>query len=259
MAKENKRYYYLKISETFFTDKAIKRLRRLPGGDTFTCIYLKMLLASLETDGYMVYEGVESTAIEEIALDLDEDVEAVEVTLNYLISKGLATIENENVYLNRVNELSGSETASTRRSRKCRALKSNEVKALQCNTGATQVQQKEEALHCNTNATLLQHDATKGNPILEIELEKELEKELDIEKDGKNLIATIEDAFMRPLSTNEMQRILCLSDEYDERRVICALNEAVVYEKLNLNYIERILQKWKEKGLSVESIENGER
>ena len=44
-----------------------------------------------------------------------------------------------------------------------------------------------------------------------------------------------------------------------EKDVICALNEAVVYEKVDLNYIERILISWMNKGLSVQDVENGKR
>lgn len=153
----NKRYYYLKISKEFFDDKAIKRLRRLPGGDTYTIVYLKMLLSSLETDGLLVYESVEDNPIEEIALDIDEDVEAVEITLNYLVKKGLATYLNENVELTRVHELSGSETDVARRVRKHRAL--------QCNTNL---------LHCNS-------DETKCNVIQETETETEKETKKDTE------------------------------------------------------------------------------
>ena len=56
-----------------------------------------------------------------------------------------------------------------------------------------------------------------------------------------------------------MERILQLASYYDERMVICALNEAAVYEKRNLNYIESILVSWKEKGFSVEDVESGKR
>ena len=45
---ENRRYYWLKLKEDFFIDKRIKRLRRISGGDTYTIIYLKLLLLSLK-------------------------------------------------------------------------------------------------------------------------------------------------------------------------------------------------------------------
>lgn len=72
-----------------------------------------------------------------------------------------------------------------------------------------------------------------------------------------SLMEQFEMSFGRTLSTNEMQRILHLADLYDERRVICALNEAVVYNSLSLNYVERVLVSWKQKGLTIEELENG--
>ncbi len=158
----NKRYYYLKISSEFFNDKAIKRLRRLPGGDTYTIVYLKMLLSSLETDGYLVYESVEDNPIEEIALDIDEDVEAVEITMNYLVKKGLASYMNENIELTRVHELSGSETDSARRMRKLRMS--------QCDGGLSQI---------DANVTPLFVDVRKRDVIQETETEKELETDIE--------------------------------------------------------------------------------
>jgi DnaD/phage-associated family protein len=75
----------------------------------------------------------------------------------------------------------------------------------------------------------------------------------------KSLIESVEDEFGRPLSSLEMQRIMELASVYDERRVICALNEAVVYDRRNLNYMESILASWMQKGLSIEDVENGKR
>ena len=75
----------------------------------------------------------------------------------------------------------------------------------------------------------------------------------------RSLLEQFEMEFARPLSSSEMQRIMDMSNEYDSRRVICALNEAVCNEVADLNYIERILQNWKEKGLSTEDLENGKR
>lgn len=63
----------------------------------------------------------------------------------------------------------------------------------------------------------------------------------------------------RPLSDKEIENIGVWCQKYDERRVICALNEAVVYGKKDFDYIGAILKSWKEKGLSVEDIEKGKR
>ena len=43
-----KKYYWLKMTDQFFEDKAIKKLRKIAGGDTYTIIYLKMLLTAIK-------------------------------------------------------------------------------------------------------------------------------------------------------------------------------------------------------------------
>ena len=127
---DNRRYYWLKLKEDFFTDKRIKRLRRISGGDTYTIIYLKLLLLSLKDSGKLYYDGVETDFIKELALTIDETKDDVMVTVNYLMAQRLMEIltENDVYFLIEISSLIGSETASTRRSRKSRGQK-----VLQCN------------------------------------------------------------------------------------------------------------------------------
>ena len=83
-----KKYFWLKLKEDFFTSKRIKKLRKMAGGDTYTIIYLKMQLLSLKTDGVLRYTGLEDNFATELALDLDEKAEDVGVVLLYLASCG---------------------------------------------------------------------------------------------------------------------------------------------------------------------------
>lgn len=143
---ENKRYYWMRLQENFFTSKRIKKLRRLAGGDTFTIIYLKMQLLSITNNGVIVFTGLEENFAEEVALDIDEDVENVRITVQYLLSCGLLeTTDNIEYVLPYAQQNIGSETASTQRSRKSRENKALELekqtKVLQCNTDATTLQQ----------------------------------------------------------------------------------------------------------------------
>lgn len=158
---EGKRYYWLKLKDDFFTSKRIKKLRHMAGGDTYTIIYLKMQLLALRTEGVLRWSGLEDKFADELALDLDEKPEDVEVTLLYLLNVGLAeTTDNVTFFLPWVLENTGSETASTQRSRECRARQ----RLLQCNTSATQLQQLRNA---------------------ESESEKEIEKEIESESDKR--------------------------------------------------------------------------
>lgn len=143
---EGKRYYWLKLKEDFFKSKRIKKLRNMAGGDTYTIIYLKMQLLSLRTEGVLQWTGLEDNFADELALDLDEKSEDVEVTLMYLLKTGLAeTIDNVSFVLPWVLESTGSENASAQRVREFRERQ----KLLQCNTNVT-----EEKRECNVEIEL---------------------------------------------------------------------------------------------------------
>lgn len=89
MAVNKKRYYWLQLSEDWFSSTKIKRLRKISGGDTFVVIYLKMMLKTLNNNGKFIYEGIEDSVSEEIALAIDENPDNVLVTFNYLLKVGL--------------------------------------------------------------------------------------------------------------------------------------------------------------------------
>ena len=128
-----KRYYWLKLPEDFFRQLPIKKLRRIAGGDTYTVIYLKMLLLSLKQDGRIYFEGVEENFSEELALELDEEEENIKVTVRFLLAHGLMKLVDETEYvLTQCSNMVGSESASAERVRRHR-----ENKALQCNVDVT--------------------------------------------------------------------------------------------------------------------------
>jgi len=131
-----KKYFWLKLKTDFFTSRAMKKLRRIAGGDTYTVIYLKLQLLSLKDEGLLYYEGVEPTFYEEMALALDEDEENVRATLIFLENMGLIEKKNDHEYiLTEVPYLIGSETDKAELMRKKRA-KEKETPKLESKTNA---------------------------------------------------------------------------------------------------------------------------
>lgn len=129
-----KRYYWLKLPDDFFRQKPIKKLRRIAGGDTYTIIYLKMLLVSLKNEGKLFFDRVEENFTEEIALELDEEEENVKVTVQFLMAQGLLQLIDESEYeLTECSRMVGSESASAERMRRLRDKKTS-----QCDIGVTQ-------------------------------------------------------------------------------------------------------------------------
>lgn len=142
-----KRYYWIKLKEDFFSNKPIKKLRRMAGGDTYTIIYLKLLLLSLRNGGRIYFDGVEDTFVEELTLEIDESVEDVKFTVLFLQKHGLLEeITEKEVFLPETLNLTGSESQSAARVRRHR-----ENKSLQCN--AIPLQSAVNATTCNETVT----------------------------------------------------------------------------------------------------------
>lgn len=144
---DNKRYYWLKLKDDFFDSRKMKKLRKVAGGDTYTIIYLKLQLLSINNEGIIEFEGTDEDIYHQLALDIDEEIDDIKMTLAFCNANDLIEYVNDDVFLNEVPALIGSETASTRRSRKHRrkqkALQSN-GRALQCNTNATKCNTEQE-------------------------------------------------------------------------------------------------------------------
>ena len=81
---KEKRFYWLKLYDTFFNNKTSKFLRKLPDGDKILLVYLKLQLKHLESEGIFVYEHLCESMAEEIAMTLDEDLNIVKLLLTAL-------------------------------------------------------------------------------------------------------------------------------------------------------------------------------
>ena len=166
---EPKRYFWLKLHKDFFQRKEIKRLRKIAGGDTYTIIYLKMLLRSIMNEGKLYFDGLEEDFAAEVALDLDESEENVQITITYLLNSGLLEMRSDDeYYLPDTKNSTGCETAVAARVRRHR--------------------EKQKALQCNTDVTEMKHLC---NGEIEKEKEKELDKEKDIEIEHRDRDITI--------------------------------------------------------------------
>lgn len=235
MAKTNRRYYWIQLAQDFFKSKEMKLLRKMPGGDTYTIIYLKLMLISLEDNGKIYFEELAQDLAEEMALLIDEDTEAVRMTLMFLNKKGLLTRHSDyEFFLEQVPEMIGSETASTRRSRKHR-----EQKALQCNT-----------------------NATKRNGDIEIDKEIELEKEIEEKKDNSATSSSnqnlkyffekwqeITGRFPNSFEYEDIPK-LHKEDGFSIELMLTALKEAASStSNFNFNYFKSILMRYKRQGL----------
>ena len=121
------RYYWIKLKDTFFQDKHIKKLRKLPGGSECVIAYMKMMLASTKTNGIITLDGIEETPAEEIALMIDESKEVCQMTMAYGLKVGFIQQMDDlsACKLLQVEQLLDSETDDASRKRENRFIKNN--------------------------------------------------------------------------------------------------------------------------------------
>lgn len=225
-----KKYWWLKLPEDFFRQLEIKKLRRIAGGDTYTIIYLKMMLLSLKTEGCIGYDCPEDDFVENLALDIDEDEDNVSIAVAFLMKNGLLqrTDKDSERVLPKAVQAIGSETAGAMRVREFRARQ----KALQCNTDVTEVKQV-------------------GNVEKERELDLELDIDLELEqeqqtktKETKDEVVVVSNPFafweknMGLMTEYISQYIQTLVADYGELTVMEGMQAALKQGKRNIAYVE---------------------
>lgn len=246
MAKKSgkqKRYFWLKLKEDWFSGTTEKYLKSLPAGDSLLITYLKIQLMSLKTEGFLKYERLLPSAEEEIAMLIDEPVNNVRLLINVLLKTGaIERLDDNSLYLLSLQNLIGSEGSSTDRVRRFRERQ----KALQCNNNQLQIEgeilsnseskmENSKALQCNDNVTqdvtdenlkMLQNLDLKaqrynvtpmkrnGNG----EKEKELDIELEIEQNETKLNQTKLNFIFNYINKYKLKNTLDFSLNQEEQK-----------------------------------------
>lgn len=168
-----KRYFWLKLRDNFFSTKEIKLIRKLPSGSDILIVLLKLQVAALKTGGLIEIDGICETVEEEISLIIDEDLNVVKISLVVLKKFHLISETKESDIEVLLHEESiGSENASTMRVRQYRAKKKRQNQ--QQENLYISSDSDNSALHCNADVTKVKR---LGNAEIETDIEKEIEKE----------------------------------------------------------------------------------
>ncbi len=108
--------HFLKLKADYFNQEKLRTLRLSAGGETFTVIYLKLMLFSLQNSGLLMCDN-----IADLAETIDEQTGNVEIALPYLLAQKLVIQHSETEYeVVNVGALTGSEDISAERVRRFR-------------------------------------------------------------------------------------------------------------------------------------------
>lgn len=163
--KENKKYYWLRLKEDFFSDDTIRYIEEQENGVYYSNFYLKLCLKSLKTEGRLmrlIGSNLMPYDMKSLANLTGVDIDTVAVAMNLFEKIGLIEImETGEIYLAQIEEFIGGETEKAALMRRKRA---------------------EDKLKSN-NVTTISNNVTEVLP--ERYPEIEIEKEIDIEKEIK--------------------------------------------------------------------------
>ncbi|MDY5163301.1 phage replisome organizer N-terminal domain-containing protein [Leuconostoc falkenbergense] len=236
-------YFWLRLDNNFYKNLAIKKARKMAGGDTMVVIYQKMMLNSLDTSGVIYYEGVYGKLEEELALMIDEEPEQVAMTLAYFTKAGLIQIDNgQNVEMLQVPALIDQETNWARYKRN---------------------QRKTEKLD---NVQSLSNERPT-------EIETEIDKEIELETDTKQrsysqIVAMFENngfgsvgGILSQNISDELKDFAAESNYSEATKVISKAIEIAVNQGNNRPaYVWGITKNWYQRKLftlaSIEAVEN---
>lgn len=133
---EEKRLFWLQLKNTYFNQLTQKKMRKQQSGLEMQVIYLRMMLLSLDNNGYIFYQGVYDSIEEELAEEFNEPVELVKQTIDFLIENKMIKTDKKDeggLFIPEALECTVSKGASAIRMERKRA----KDKASQCDDNVT--------------------------------------------------------------------------------------------------------------------------
>ncbi len=228
---KTKIYFWLRLDNNFFKNLAIKQLRRMSGGDTYVIIYQKMMLQSLENQGFIYFEGVLDSLAEEIAMALDENVEDVQVTIAYFQSKGLLQIgEEDEIFLEQVPMLLDQETNWNRYKR--------------------QQKKKLEKFQPLSNHLPTDIDIDKKNSKNNSNSKNQNKKESSADFSEIYSYFQQEIGVLSPNQAEQLADYIEL-DKFETDLIKRAIDKASNQAKRSFGYVNSILRNWKQNGITT--------
>lgn len=118
---DNRKYYFLKLKESYFDDDAIVLLESMPDGMLYTNILLKMYLKSLKNGGRLQLDEHIPYTAQMIATLTRQQIGTVERALKIFMELGLVEpLQNGTLYMSNIELLIGQSSTEAERKRAAR-------------------------------------------------------------------------------------------------------------------------------------------
>lgn len=127
---DNKRYYYLKVKETFFDGEEMKILESQQNGVIYQNLYLKMCLLSVKSGGALLFKDAIPYDVNMLSSVLRVNIDTVKTGIEIFSKLGLIEIiDDKTIYMTDIQALIGQSSSEGERKKLYRA-KINRIKKI---------------------------------------------------------------------------------------------------------------------------------
>ena len=127
---QNKKYYFLKLDENFFSSNEIMVIEGLPEGMIYTNILLKLYLASLKYNGYLMMNDYVPCDLYMLSKITGHQIGTVKNAIELFIKMHIITETDNAMYMTNIESMVGKSSTEADRKRIARAKIKAETKAL---------------------------------------------------------------------------------------------------------------------------------
>ena len=190
---ENKKYFYLKLKDNFFSSEEMLVLESVPDGMIYQNIYLRMCLLSLKNEGALTFKNMLPYDLKMLATVLRVDIAQMKMALEMFEQLGLVTkTDNEVLFMSDIQALIGQSSTEAERIARYR-------KRIAESNNVTEMLPDNE---CTKSVQMLQNCSPKIE--IEKELKTEKKKDIDSEKIQKHKNGTYQNVL---LSDSELKKL----------------------------------------------------
>ena len=259
---EDKKYYWIQMPKNWLDTTILKLIKREGGEDAFkyTYIYIWLLLRTTETNGYLYFEHELKTIEKQIAVEIDQpnviETDSISKLFKILDDCNAIKIQDDYIFMTKLPEMVGSETAKAEYMRQKRKNKKNDNennvpensknKNNVPNDGTTENNVPHSNSNNKSNSNTSNDDDTSGKiPVGKDKYNLTPKSDEDYQALVDEMLST--NPFERPDLSTSVEEEKNLIDEmfhsYDGQKVIRAMKKGKDNGAKSFTYARQILQK----------------
>lgn len=135
---DNKKYYWLKLTRGFFKRHDIQVIEAMPNGKDYVLFYLKLMVESIDHDGYLRFSATIPYNEEMLATITNTNIDIVRSAVKILSELDmLEVLDDQTIYMTEVQSMIGSQTEGAKKKQEQRLNSEKRMKQLMENTPKT--------------------------------------------------------------------------------------------------------------------------